>query len=196
MIGRREFLASGFAASLFVHPSTAAVARGVAARSPSAQQFVADHRFPEARSASRAAALHGVALRPVPDDITGLYQWLDVSMRADPFPIAGITTGNTLFVIERVAWERGLRTVYRGRHWRVADGQFRHQLLGTAALTGRIAAAPESGWAGVVGSTLAAWAPGREDPSQFVTVQSIPGADGESLASWLMVPKSGLGLRV
>jgi hypothetical protein len=194
MIRRREFVASGLAVSFL----SRAAAAGLAGPAPTAKTrtvppFVADQRFLEARVAARAAEARGAAIRWLAEDVTAVYEWLDLAMRAAPFAISGMTSGNALFLIERLAWEHGLRTVYRGLHARARDGRHAHDLLGASALVRLIDDRAASNWAAVLGRELAAWAPDPVHRAQVVRSQAIPCADGATLASWLLVPKGELG---
>ena len=46
-------------------------------------------------------------------DVTPVYTRLDLELRPAPFAVAGLTSAHHLFVLERLGWDRGLRTVRR-----------------------------------------------------------------------------------
>src|SRR5690606_33719600 len=195
MINRREVIASGLAASVLAAaaPSLAGSAGMSSARA--VRLFVADSRIPESAVAARAAELRGAAIGAVPGDVTRLYESLDLAWRRAPFAVAGLTTKSTLFVIERLAWERGLRTAYRGIHRRRRDGKFEHALAGSSALLDRIGLGTEPGdlgiasaWVAAVGRALAEWTADRPDHRPAMA-QTLPG-EPEAAASWLLVPRA------
>lgn len=197
MINRRDVIASGLAVSLLARSSAASIAGAApAAGTATVQRFVADVRFPEARAAARAAGNRGAAIQSLAEDVTPLYESLAAAWRSAPFALAGLTTKNAFFVIERLAWERGLRTVYRGIHLRDADDRFRHELLGSPAWVGRVGfdEAPEA-WAAVLGHELAVWSPEPVERPAVTSSQALPGADRTTLASWLLVPKGAIRQR-
>lgn len=203
MINRRDVIASGVAASFLAHTSaiTGAAARisdagGSARRGPRTPQFVADQRFHEAGEAARAAVDRGAVVRLLEDDtraLTGLYESLDAAWRSAVFPISGLTTRSVFFVIERLAWERGLRTVYRGFHRYGEDGGLMHELLAPRAVLRRVAGWTQPGWPGALACVLVDLANERPDVRPIAPLQTAPGADGTALASWLLVPKDLTG---
>src|SRR5690606_24267590 len=139
--------------------------------------FVADRRYPEARTAARAAAARGAAILDVALDPTGVYESLDLSLRSSAFAIAGLTASNALFVIERLAWEHGLRTLYRGMHARAAGGSVEHELLGSTPIR-RADLRSTPGWAAALGRALVEWSPDPRIGRQVQLSQTVPGAQG------------------
>lgn len=190
MIGRREAIASGLAVSLLARSSATRAFGALSATGRVASDFVADERFGEAREAASAAEAGGATVRLLADDITRLYQSLDLGWRSAPFAIAGLTAGNVSFVIERLAWARGLRTVYRGIHHRLRDGRFEHELIGSPALLRRIDAPAGLDWT-VLGSALAGPASGL--PDRPICSPAI--GDLTTLVSWRLVPKGEIDRR-
>jgi hypothetical protein len=200
MINRREVMASGAAMLLARGALAAASPGGHAADGPARFVFVADERAPAARAAARAATDaswrptndRGTVYRPFASDITPIYDWLDLHLRATPASVAGVTTARSLFPIERLAWDRGLRTIYRGLHRDVAGPAPTHELLGSPAIVERIDGVESGDWAEIVGRVLAEAAPGPGDFRHIVTSQQVPDNDDSALISWLLAPREML----
>jgi hypothetical protein len=112
MINRRELIASGIAVSLAAQNSAAKLA-GFAANNGAepALHFLADAGLIEARAAADAAAASGANVVWLGNDLTPVYEWLDLALRPAPFAIAGLTSAHDFFVLERIAWDRNLRTI-------------------------------------------------------------------------------------
>ena len=66
-----------------------------------------------AHPAASAAEACGAAVIWVGADVTPAYTRLDLELRPLPFAVAGLTSAHHLFVLERLGWDRGLRTVRR-----------------------------------------------------------------------------------
>jgi hypothetical protein len=121
MLNRRQLLVTSVALPL-------AVCAEGAASPAAAGPFVAAAGLDEARAAAQAAAAAGAQIVWLGSDITPVYTWLDTSLRRAPFGLAGVTTAHDFFVIERLAWDRGMRTVERVERgtvvaWRLAPRQ-------------------------------------------------------------------------
>jgi hypothetical protein len=191
MINRREVIASGLAVSFLARTSAASLAGAPPTGSHEAVAFfAADERFAAARAAARAAASRGAATQSLGADVTALYESLDLAWRTFPFAVSGLTTTNALFVIERLAWDRGLRTVYRGIHRHAGDGRLEHELLGPPTLIPRIEERARRNWGGALGRALVEWVPEAAERQQIVSPQMLPDVGGATLASWLLMPKS------
>jgi hypothetical protein len=125
MVNRRELLATTIALSLAARAQGASgpsasgpAASGPAASSvspggPAAPHFIAATDLVEARAAAQAAAASGAEVVWLGSDLTPVYAWLDTSLRRAPFTVAGLTTSHDFFIIERLAFDRGLRAVQR-----------------------------------------------------------------------------------
>jgi hypothetical protein len=119
MLNRREFVASSVALSA-VTPAAAARMAAREAGDP-AKYFIAARDVPEAHPAARAAAARGTTVIWLGADVTPVYTVLDLELRTAPFAVAGLTSGHHLFVLERLSWDRGLRTVRRAERGTVVD---------------------------------------------------------------------------
>jgi hypothetical protein len=149
MTNRREFLQTGLAASALplainglLSPSdAAALGAGPSVR---LSQAVFDGRYAEGLTFAREIERYGV--RPVAldaGDVTAVYEALDLAWRGAPTPIAGLTQFGPMFVLERLANERGLKLALVVEHRARADGEIAHVVWSdpaTAALAVRLSA--------------------------------------------------------
>lgn len=202
MVTRRKVIVAAMA-SPFVAPWAASFPAAPVARTDGAGAargreqrvtiFVADGHHPEARIAARAAAGFGAQPHIVLDDITAVYESLDLALRQAPFAVAGLTTPNALFVLERLAWERGLRTLFRGEHRLLGPGRVVHDWDGPRGIVARMPSRATVNWAATVGEALATWPAGRmRKPDAVGFGGRPPTADPTVLISWLFVPNREL----
>ena len=90
---------------------------------------ISDARFAACRRFGNAAEQAGAAHHAIDGDMTALwFEHLDPQWRKGPTVIAGLTARQPLFVLERLAWDRGMRVVLRVEHDWNADGSVRHVL--------------------------------------------------------------------
>jgi hypothetical protein len=110
MPNRREFLQAGMVASLLPLLSS----KALSAAAPRAfDLFVFDQRFPQARDFAQQAREARLDCVAIEGDITHLY-FHDLSLRWNrgPTTIAGLSTKASLFCLEMLARDRGMRLVY------------------------------------------------------------------------------------
>jgi hypothetical protein len=196
MISRREVMACGIALTLLARTATSADgASGPGGRRRGRIVFVADGRIRAARTAAASAAGTGASLRSFTTDITPVYEWLDLSLRTEPMCVAGLTTAHALFAIERLGWDRGLLTVYRGLHREGRGSAPSHALAGVPALVERLEHLERLGgrdWPRHVGRILTEAVPGPVERAHIVTSQQLPSHDDNVLVSWLLAPRAAL----
>jgi hypothetical protein len=115
MTNRREFLQAGIAASVLpmavsgrnLEPS--ARADGV-----TLHKVIFDERFPASVAFAEEWKDRGAAVHAIRGDITDLwFHDLDLQWKKRPVAIAGLTAHGPLFCLERLAWDHGMRVVYR-----------------------------------------------------------------------------------
>ncbi len=110
MPNRREFLQDGIALSLLpLLPR-----KGFSAPAPKVfDKVIFDLRFPKARHFSQQAQEAGLDCVAIKGDITHLY-FHDLSLRWNrgPTTIAGLSTKASLFCLEMLARDRGMRLAY------------------------------------------------------------------------------------
>ncbi len=139
--------------------------------------FLLDPRVLQSHAAASAALAAGADTFLLEPDVTAVWQYLDEAWResggAAPFAVCGVTAGNVLFVIERLARDYGLRMIYRRLH---TQGE-------------------HADWAGLGrGLVKSAFVP--RSASAIVTTPTEPDPDGATFSSWLLAPLSGQPHRV
>jgi hypothetical protein len=110
MPNRREFLQGGIAVSLL--PLLSRKGFSTAAQN-SFDKVIFDQRFPKARDFALQAEEAGLDCAAIEGDITHLY-FYDLSLRWNrgPTTIAGLSTKASLFCLEMLARDRGMRLAY------------------------------------------------------------------------------------
>ena len=191
MTNRREFLQTAAALSAAPLAGRAAFAGG---RQPAALEAVIfDSRHLEAREfAARAGAL-GAPLREIEGDITDLWQnELLACWKAAPAAVAGLTERPALFLLERLAWEHGLRVVYEAEHRPDASGHAKHRVIRTAdpSLALELDAAGRR-WPGILADALVAGtgAPARDFRPTDAGLAAHLG-EPTFLSSWIIAPRT------
>jgi hypothetical protein len=119
MASRREFLQAGIAASMLPLAASAAIDP---AGQPNAEalpfyKVIFDERFPASVAFGGRMKRQGAAVHAIQGDITDLwFHDLDARWKQGPAAIAGMTAHGALFCLERLAWDHGMRVVYRLEH--------------------------------------------------------------------------------
>jgi hypothetical protein len=110
MSNRREFLQAGITVSLLPLLSRRAYA---AAALKGVDTVIFDQRFPKARDFSQQVAQAGMNCVAIKGDITDLY-FHDLALRWNrgPTTILGLSTKASLFCLEMLARDRGMRLHY------------------------------------------------------------------------------------
>lgn len=124
-VNRREFLQTGVAASVLM--ATGGVASAAANAEPRPSLIVIDERFPESVAFGRSREHRGAPLRMLErdrrGDITSLwYHDLYYRWEQGPMAMAGLTTAGSLFCLQLLAQDKGMRLVAREEQ---ADGLVR-----------------------------------------------------------------------
>ncbi|HEX5047455.1 MAG TPA: hypothetical protein VFX89_10065 [Gammaproteobacteria bacterium] len=199
MTNRREFLQIGIAASAL--PLAAQAARASeplgwlgAAAPPSVPLYKAvyDSRFAVSVAfAGRAEAL-GVAVHAIEGDMTRLwYDDLYHRWRNGPVAIAGLTAHGPMFCLERLAWDSGMRVVFRAEHAPL-DGTLEHRVEGPVAMLGDArGAVTERAWGARFADLVTRCPSGRAELGSF-SACAPAAADGaastEPLYTWVIAP--------
>lgn len=131
MTNRREFLE--VAAALSAAPLAGRIAFANAREHPALSAVIFDSRHSEARDFGARAGLQGVPLRAIEGDITLLWRnELLALWKAAPNAIAGLTECPALFLLERLAWDHGLRVMFAAEHEPHGSGDAAHRVIRTA----------------------------------------------------------------
>lgn len=153
MTNRRDFLQIGLTASTLstFTPSLSALPL-VAAGAPRIPLYkvVYDRRYRDSAAFAQRIAAHlatgqyprpevgnGEVLQAITGDITPFwYKELDAIWRREPLALAGMTAHGPLFCLERLAWEKGMRVVWRCEHRAQPGGIITHTMSGPDTMLG------------------------------------------------------------
>ena len=134
MPNRREFLQTSAAVSaIAANGMIASPASAVGASRPTKlHRAIYDDRYAEGRRFAEVVAAHRVPTRALDDgDITRFwYEELETLWKGEAVTIAGFTQFGPMFVVERLALERGMHLVLRVEHRVRAGGTLEHSLTG------------------------------------------------------------------
>jgi hypothetical protein len=111
---RRQFVGVGTAVLAL---AAARPTRSVSEGSLAPFRTIYDERFEAGRRFARDAADRGWITRAIRGDVTQVwFHELAVRWKRGPAAIAGLTTPQSLFVLERLAWDVGMRVTFRETH--------------------------------------------------------------------------------
>jgi hypothetical protein len=201
MASRREFLQAGIAALAL--PISAHAVLSPAAAADSAlpvtplYKVVFDERFPASVAFGAEAPSLGLQAHAIRGDITDLwFHDLDAQWKKKPVAVAGLTAQGPLFCLDRLAWDHGMRVVFRGDHHYLPEDSIEHVLTGPESVL-RQAAFPQSGenaWAAHIAGLVARLPEGSSSPAK-VTIRgrgtAPANAEPEGLISWVIAPVAG-----
>jgi hypothetical protein len=197
MANRRDLFKAGFGLGTLALPIAART--GLAATAEPAgrlwlDRFVFDERHAAAVAAGESARRHGTRVHAIRGDVTQLwYGHLERIWREEPVAIAGLTTEDAFFVIERLAWDRELRTVFRGSHGVAsAAGEVGHDLRGASSIVQSAVRACGDTWAAALARTLVECsAEAIDEPKVAQLVRSSsPSRRDTELVSWVLAPRA------
>jgi hypothetical protein len=202
MASRREFLQVGIAALAL--PISARAARSPAAGAPVSAMAVTplykvvfDERLPASVAFGAEARSLGLPVHSIRGDITDLwFHDLDAQWKKRPAAVAGLTAQGAVFCLERLAWDHGMRVVFRGEHQYRPGGAVEHALTGAESLLHQAAALEDDGdgWPARVARLVAHVPAGNSVPAK-ATIEgraTLPAGDEpEGLISWVIAPVPG-----
>ena len=110
-ITRRQFVGAGAAAlTVAAVPATC----WLSSRLPTPYRAIYDERFEDGRRFAADALSRGWITRAIRGDVTQVwFHELSVRWKRGAAPIAGVTTAQSLFVLERLSWDVGMRVTVR-----------------------------------------------------------------------------------
>jgi len=190
MTSRREILKAGLAASAVPLAASAFAARSARPEAVALYKVLYDTRFPESVAFATRAAEHGHAIHAMHGDMTRFwYDDLYHRWRQGPAAIAGLTAHGALFCLERLAWDQGMRVVFRAEHTVAVSGCVAHAVEGPAALVERAAdTVGGRGWAEAM-ADIAVQCPRRRTQHSMAhieTATATPSPPVEKLYSWVI----------
>jgi len=132
MINRRKFLQAGVAAIPLV--SVASSSSGAFAANAGATplyKVLYEEQFREGIAFAAMARQLGAQVEAIQGDISDIwYNDLYYCWRKSPVAIAGLTTGGSLFCLDVLARDAGMRVVYHADHRILRDGSVEHEVFG------------------------------------------------------------------
>lgn len=187
MTNRREFLQA--AAVLTSAPLLNRVTFADGGTAVALNAVVFDSRHPQACNFAARAGQLGAPVHAIEADITEIWQSeLLKRWQTGPAVIVGLTERPALFLLERLAWDHGLRVVFEAEH--APDGAA-HRVLrsGDAGLAGQLAAAGRD-WPRVLADSVIAGtdATTRDYRPTDAAMAAYPGAP-VTLHSWIIAPR-------
>ncbi len=203
MTTRREFLQAVLAASalpiaagVFTPDKPTTADSPVTTDRPAPLAFytaVFDERFPDSVAFAAEMRRLGIATRGIIGDMTDLwYRELYPQWKKEPVPIAGLTAHGPLFCLERLAWDHGMRVVFRAEHQYRLDGCVAHTISAPEAVHGDAGGMASAGldWTIHLAGLVGRCGHGRlETRPSIVTRLGEPiRADREPLFSWVIAP--------
>ena len=192
MTSRREFLQIGATASALSFAGRAAWGAGLSLHDSSASsvalyKVLYDTRIPASVAFARRAESRGVPTYAMTGDMTRFWyddlyhRWL-----AEPAAIAGLTAHGPMFCLERLAWDQGMRVVFRAEHTPSENGLIHHAFTGPAdVLHEAQKLAAGSSWCEGL-ADIAMRLPNGRNEIDSATAELPPHAD--ALYSWVIAP--------
>ncbi len=196
MTNRRELLQIGIAATALPLAARAALAAPYAADDVGVvpiYQVLYDVRFAASVAFARRAEARCSSTHAIEGDMTRFWyddlyhRWL-----REPAAIAGLTAHGPLFCLERLAWDRGLRVVFRAEHC-AAAGRLEHRAAGPAAMLADAQSAfGADDWAARMADVALRCPGGRGHLGEIgARSRDASAQDGEdALFSWVIAPAS------
>jgi hypothetical protein len=195
MVNRRQILQGGIAVTSL--PIVSQVAWGA---TPEPQtplllyKVVYDERFAESRTFGDEARRLGAPVHAIQGDVTSLwYDDLCVRWRNGAAAIAGLTAHGALFCLERLAWDAGMRVVFRADHKPTVDGSFHHSLQGPMQMVRAASSLRDAGtdWSCRIANVVIgcpADVSNKKQRAVYAATSAATGEDGEALTSWVIAP--------
>ena len=198
MTNRREFFKIGIAASTLSLTAPPVVAgdrdRDGAQAVVALYKVLYDTRFAASVAFARRVATRGLAVESMNGDMTRFwYDDLYHRWREGPAAIAGLTAYGALFCLERLAWDHGMRVLFRAEHTAAAPDRVAHRFEGPASLltaAANVVAAP--GWAAGMADVIIKCPRRRAErrEAKATTIVSATPAPSQSLFSWVIAPRA------
>ncbi len=195
MSTRRQFIGGAICVAASVSASAAlALSLLDNARGPRLPigRVVFDGRFAAARSFGDEAERRGFATSSIEGRIQELwYRDLFYRWRDEKLPTAGMTDARTLFLLEMMAKDAGMRVVHRIHHLDI-DGASTHQVFGLLARRAELSAKMADGrnpWSARAADIVLQWpnsarsTAASESDIQKARLQAL---DTQALVSWIL----------
>ena len=190
MSNRREFLQMSLAASALPVLAVPGLARD---RQQKLHTWgvVAEATSPLGLSFLPEATRLGLQVRTIHDDVTDLwYHELSVRWREAPAVLAGVTLSTSLFCLEMLARDYGMRVWFRASHNYLPNGQVEHMVSGPDRMIEQ-ASAFGGDWGSGFARLAAALPVVDSGKSQKKIVEAATPQTGEPgpMVSWIIAPR-------
>jgi hypothetical protein len=150
-----------------------------------------DLRFADSIAFARRVESLGVAVHAIEGDMTRVwYDDLYHRWRSGPAAIAGLTAHGPLFCLERLAWDHGMRVVFRAEHKFSSAACVAHELTGPVVMLDEASGLDMSEtWAARIADVVTRCPRGRaEIASTALSLGQRAGRAEDSLYSWVIAP--------
>jgi hypothetical protein len=152
---------------------------------------IVESTSPMAIAFGNEAMRFGLEVQGITDDVTDVwYQHLAERWSRGSAVVAGLTLSTSLFCLETMANDRGMRLCFRADHAALANGQAQHEVSGARQLVER-AAVFQRDWVCGFAGLLAALPPWQAEKSQSNFIDPSPDrlwAPGP-MVSWIIAPR-------
>lgn len=193
MTNRREFLQAATALSAVPIVGRAAFA-GTRERI-NLDAVIYDTRYMEAQQFGDRATRLGARVHEITGDITDLWQQeLLNHWQKKPAAVMGLTERPALFLLERLAWDHGLRVVFEAEHVLDNSGMSQHRVARTSnsRLLAELSNAGQ-GWPSVLANNLIEGnksITGATNPTHSAMAAHLH--EPLTLYSWIIAPRSAV----
>lgn len=194
MTNRREFLQTA-AAALSAAPLAGRAAFASGREAAALDGVILDSRHGPSRDFGARAALLGARAWTIEGDVTELWQTeLLRRWQVKPGAIAGLTERPALFLLERLAWDHGMRVVFEAEHEPGAHGAASHRIIRTAApdLALELDAAGASWPSALADALITAGSVAAADFRPTDAGLAARLGDPTKLHSWIIAPRSAI----
>jgi len=157
-------------------------------------KVIVDATFAPSLAFGERAAWLGLTTHASPSDVTSLwYHDLHPRWMRSAAPIAGLTSAESLFCLERLAWDHSMRVLFKATHTALPGGEIQHSLMGPEPVVERLAAGYERDprWASLTADAVAQFPARRGRPSQRTLRARMGCVEARfegTLVSWVIGP--------
>ena len=196
MTNRREFLQIGIAATTLPLAAQAARAANLADASTDhvpLYKVLYDLRFPQSVAFAQRVTSRGVDVHAIEGDMTRFwYDDLHYRWQRAPAAIAGLTAHGPLFCLERLAWDHGMRVVFRAEHKFAGSACVAHELTGPIVMLHGTGPFDAHDWVEHMADLVTQCPSGRAEIARTFRSSAVPTTAllQDSLYSWVIAPAS------
>jgi hypothetical protein len=190
---RRQFIQTG-AALAALGTISDSIANEPAQVHINLYKVIVDAAFAPSVAFGERAAWLGLTTHASPSDVTSLwYHDLHPRWMRSAAPIAGLTSAESLFCLERLAWDHSMRVLFKASHTALPGGEIQHSLTGPEAVVERLAAGYERDprWASLTADALGRFPAMRARQSRRILLTAAGSVDSRfegTLVSWVIGP--------